>query len=212
MSRCFGRTEFSLGAYPKSQIFQISHYFIDLIQFLSQNQTNYCHINEYGKTRQSRDCKDFDCQSMEFLQIKADANFANSTLFYDKKAKHVILTVQGQRKWITHTLQSPRRIQTSLTIVCIAFQDASIIPVNRWVPVMRTEANMSYECLIHRPIVDLSSADRKSLQLIKVIGEVCFNVIAPVGRQNCIYRPIKMQNSCRLVCINLIAAYIKRFR
>ena len=26
------------------------------------------------------------------MQIKADADFANSTLFYDKKAKHVILT------------------------------------------------------------------------------------------------------------------------
>ena len=48
-----------------------------------------------------------------------------------------------------------------------------------------------------RPIVSRLSADRKTLQLIKVIGEVCFNVIAPVGRQNCIHRPIKMQNSCR---------------
>ena len=28
-----------------------------------------------------------------------------------------------------------------------------------------------------------SSADRKTLRLIKVIGEVCFNVIAPVGKQ-----------------------------
>ena len=42
-------------------------------------------------------------QYWKFLQIKADADFANSTLFYDKKAKHVILTVQGHRKWITHT-------------------------------------------------------------------------------------------------------------
>ena len=47
-SRCSGRTEFSLGAYPKSQIFQISpHCYLDLIQFLSQNQMNYSHINEH---------------------------------------------------------------------------------------------------------------------------------------------------------------------
>ena len=50
-------------------------------------------------------------QHGKFLQIKADSDFAKSTLFYDKKAKNVILTVQGQRKWITHTKQSPRRIQ-----------------------------------------------------------------------------------------------------
>ena len=42
-------------------------------------------------------------QHGKFLQIKVDADFANSTLFYDKKAKHVIHTVQGQMKWITHT-------------------------------------------------------------------------------------------------------------
>ena len=65
---------------------------------------------------------------------------------------------------------------------------------------MRTEAKMSYDYLIHRStvgrsssdslyavpqvnVVGRSSADRKALQLIKVIGEVCFNVIAPVGRQ-----------------------------
>ena len=42
-------------------------------------------------------------QHGKFFQMKADADFANSTLFYDEKAKHVILTVQGQRKWITHT-------------------------------------------------------------------------------------------------------------
>ena len=79
---------------------------------------------------------------------------------------------------------------------------------------MRIEAKMSYDYLMRRPtgarlivcspmgkccrpIVGLSSADRKALQLIKVIGEVCFNVVAPVGRRNCFYRPIKMQNSCR---------------
>ena len=76
---------------------------------------------------------------------------------------------------------------------------------------MRTEAKMPYEYLMRRPTVGRSSTDRKSLQLIKVIGEVYFNVIAPVGRQNCIlsvdenlkflsadYRPI--------VIINVIAA------
>ena len=54
----------------------------------------------------SRDFKDSDCQSMatwQFFQIKVDADFANSTLFNDKKAKHVILAVRGQRKWIMHT-------------------------------------------------------------------------------------------------------------
>ena len=65
---------------------------------------------------------------------------------------------------------------------------------------MRIEAKMSYEYLMRLPTVGRSSTDGRpinSLQLIKVIGEVCFNVIAPVGRQNCIYRPIKMQNSPR---------------
>ena len=33
----------------------------------------------------SRGCKDSACQSMAILQIKADADFANSTLFDDKK-------------------------------------------------------------------------------------------------------------------------------
>ena len=45
----FGRTEFSLGAYPSYHFFfQISpHCYIDLNQFLSQNQTNFSHINEH---------------------------------------------------------------------------------------------------------------------------------------------------------------------
>ena len=34
-----------------------------------------------------------------------------------------------------------------------------------------------------RATVGISYADRNTLQLIKVIGEVCFNVIASVGRQ-----------------------------
>ena len=43
-----GRNEFLLGAYPKSQILQISpHCYIDLIQFLSQNQTNDSHTSEH---------------------------------------------------------------------------------------------------------------------------------------------------------------------
>ena len=37
------------------------------------------------------------------VRVDVNADFANSTLFYDKKAKHVVLTVQGQGKWITHT-------------------------------------------------------------------------------------------------------------
>ena len=46
---------------------------------------------------------------------------------------------------------------------------------------MRYEAKMPYDYLMCRPTVGRLSADRKTLQLIKVIGEVCFNVIAPVG-------------------------------
>ena len=33
------------------------------------------------------------------LQIIVDADFANSTLFVFTRAKHVLLTVQGQRMW-----------------------------------------------------------------------------------------------------------------
>ena len=63
---------------------------------------------------------------------------------------------------------------------------------------MRTQAKMTKDYSLYatrqvnvvgqrsadrRATVDRSSADRKTLQLIKVIGEVCFNVITPVGRQ-----------------------------
>ena len=58
---------------------------------------------------------------------------------------------------------------------------------------MRTEAKRSYDYLMHRPIVGqlivycptgkCRSADRKILQFIKVIGEICLNVISPVWSQ-----------------------------
>ena len=65
---------------------------------------------------------------------------------------------------------------------------------------------MNIDNSLRRPIISRSSADRKSLQL-SARYVLMYSVTASVGQQNCIYRPIKMQNYCRpIVCINVIAA------
>ena len=58
------------------------------------------------------------------MQIKVDAYFANSIWFSFTRAKHVVLTVQGQRKWISlmHTnsvkvsINIPQHQQSQLTV------------------------------------------------------------------------------------------------
>ena len=42
---------------------------------------------------------DFKLEHRRFLQIIVDADFVNSALFIFTRAKHVVLTVQGQRMW-----------------------------------------------------------------------------------------------------------------
>ena len=42
---------------------------------------------------------DFKRENKRILQIIVDADFVNSALFIFARAKHVILTVQGQRMW-----------------------------------------------------------------------------------------------------------------
>ena len=42
---------------------------------------------------------DFKWEHRRILQIVVDADFVNSSLFIFARAKHVILTVQGQRMW-----------------------------------------------------------------------------------------------------------------
>ena len=42
---------------------------------------------------------DFKWEHRRILQAKVDADFVNSALFIFTRAKHVVLTVQGQRMW-----------------------------------------------------------------------------------------------------------------
>ena len=42
---------------------------------------------------------DFKWEQRKILQIIVEADFVNSALFIFARAKHVLLTVQGQRMW-----------------------------------------------------------------------------------------------------------------
>ena len=42
---------------------------------------------------------DFKLEHRRILQIIVDADFVNSALFIFTRAKHVVLTIQGQRMW-----------------------------------------------------------------------------------------------------------------
>ena len=55
-------------------------------------------------------------------------------------------------------------------------------------------------------VVGRRSADRKTLQLIKVIGEVCFNVVAPVDLSADNYAKFFSVDYRSIVCLNVIAA------
>ena len=46
-----------------------------------------------------------DCKwdHRRILQIIVDADFVNSALFIFNRAKHLVLTVQGQRMWMSHS-------------------------------------------------------------------------------------------------------------
>ena len=55
----------------------------------------------------------------KFLQIKADANFANSTLFYDKKAKHVAYCPRAEE--VDHAYVTISPTHTNPVIVCTKF-------------------------------------------------------------------------------------------
>ena len=66
-------------------------------------------------------------------------------------------------------------------------------------PTVGRSSLATYHRPMCRPTVGQRSADCKVLGLIQVIGELCvFNVIASVGRQNDVYRPIKIKESYRL--------------
>ena len=68
---------------------------------------------------------------------------------------------------------------------------------------------MSYliEPLFIGRCVGRSSADWPIVKFFESVRYIVFNVIASVGRQNDVYRPIKIQNSYRpTVFFNVIAA------
>ena len=73
-------------------------------------------------------------QHGQFVQIKADADFANSTLFSFTRAKHVVLdrprTKEVDRAYVTLSMTHKNYIKHALT-----FKGASISAVNRLVPV-----------------------------------------------------------------------------
>ena len=64
----------------------------------------------------------------------------------------------------------------------------------------------------HLSSADVSADDRpivKFWDLFRKSASYVFNVIAPVGRQNDVYRPIKIQKSYwQTVFLNVIAAYL----
>ena len=67
-------------------------------------------------------------------------------------------------------------------------------------PIVATHLESADVSADDRPIVKVCDLLRKSVRYV-------FNVIAPVGRQNDVYRPMKIQNSYRsTVVLNVIAA------
>ena len=55
-------------------------------------------------------------ENRRILQIKRDADFVNLALFIFTRAKHVVLTVQGQRMCPERRIRNDLADETSLTV------------------------------------------------------------------------------------------------